>query len=284
MLTSERSEVRTNTTEGANKKLTLEMSTGRITKMVAAPILTVPSSVRTESNAYEWKKLPTWSLQTKGTDSFFPMLKCLLLDPVCLEVFLFLEEVEVFWMVSTLEALEAFWIERLLEELDVFGELEESSLKKKHLLYGAMEAEFEVQRTIKRAELTAFLCLLKIVIGPIKVHLNNKGKKPRAGDADLWIKIWEELHGLAERCILVEVEHVKAHRTKKEKTDMSHFEKFVTEGNEKADELAKRRSIDGWRVYGVSKTRSYAAGKRGGVRSLAVCSQLPLRGGGREGL
>ena len=37
----------------------------------------------------------------------------------------------------------------------------------------------------------------------------------------------------------MEVEHVKAHRTKKEKKDMSHFEKFVTEGNEKADELAK---------------------------------------------
>ena len=30
-------------------------------------------------------------------------------------------------------------------------------------------------------------------------------------------KIWEELHGLAEGGILVEVEHVKAHRTKKEK-------------------------------------------------------------------
>ena len=29
---------------------------------------------------------------------------------------------------------------------------------------------------------------------------------------------------------MVEVEHVKAHRTKKEKKDMSHFEKFVTEG------------------------------------------------------
>ena len=38
-----------------------------------------------------------------------------------------------------------------------------------------MEAEFEVQRTIKRAELTAFLCLLKKVIGPIKVHVDNKG-------------------------------------------------------------------------------------------------------------
>ena len=34
-------------------------------------------------------------------------------------------------------------------------------------------AEFEVQRTIKRAELTAFSCLLK-VIGPIKVYVDNK--------------------------------------------------------------------------------------------------------------
>ena len=33
----------------------------------------------------------------------------------------------------------------------------------------------EVQRTIKVAELTAFLCLLKRVIGPIKVHADNKG-------------------------------------------------------------------------------------------------------------
>ena len=30
-----------------------------------------------------------------------------------------------------------------------------------HGMYGSMEAEFEVQRIIMRAELTAFLCLLK---------------------------------------------------------------------------------------------------------------------------
>ena len=30
--------------------------------------------------------------------------------------------------------------------------------------------------------------------------------KPRAGYADLWIHIWEELHSLAERDVLVEVE------------------------------------------------------------------------------
>ena len=47
---------------------------------------------------------------------------------------------------------------------------------------------------------------LKKVIGPIKVHVDNNGiidglrkgekecTKPRAGDADLWIKIWEESH------------------------------------------------------------------------------------------
>ena len=44
-----------------------------------------------------------------------------------------------------------------------------------HGMYGSMEAELEVQRTIKRAELTAFFCLLKKVIGPIKVYVDNKG-------------------------------------------------------------------------------------------------------------
>ena len=49
--------------------------------------------------------------------------------------------------------------------------------------------------------------------------------------------------GLSDGGILVEVEHVKAHRTKKEKIYMSYFEKFVTEGNEKADELAKAGAL-----------------------------------------
>ena len=40
---------------------------------------------------------------------------------------------------------------------------------------GSMEAELEVQRTIKGVELTAFICLLRRVIGRIKVHVDNKG-------------------------------------------------------------------------------------------------------------
>ena len=108
-----------------------------------------------------------------------------------------------------------------------------------HGLDGSMEAECEVQRTIWRAELTAFLCLLRKVCGLIKVHVDNKGMidglrkgekecmKPRAGDADLWVGMLEELHELVRRGILVDVDHVKTHRTKKEKEMMAQLERKV---------------------------------------------------------
>ena len=74
-----------------------------------------------------------------------------------------------------------------------------------HGMYGSMEAEHEVQRTIKRAELTAFL------YNKGKIDGLRKGEKeciePRAGDADLWMNIWEELHELVNRGIFVEVAH-----------------------------------------------------------------------------
>ena len=66
---------------------------------------------------------------------------------------------------------------------------------------------------------------------------------PEAGDAHLWITIWEGLQLSTSKEILMEVEHVKAHRTEKDEKEMSHFEKFVTEGNEKADELAQEGAL-----------------------------------------
>ena len=39
-------------------------------------------------------------------------------------------------------------------------------------MYGTLEAELEVQCTIKRAELTAFLCLLKKATGPTMDHVD----------------------------------------------------------------------------------------------------------------
>ena len=50
----------------------------------------------------------------------------------------------------------------------------DEELEPLHGKYGSMEAEIEVQRTIVRVELTAFVCLLKKVIGPIKVHVGNR--------------------------------------------------------------------------------------------------------------
>ena len=39
--------------------------------------------------------------------------------------------------------------------------------------------------------------------------------------------------------MLIEVELVEAHRNEKEGQQMSRFENLITEGNQKADELAK---------------------------------------------
>ena len=62
---------------------------------------------------------------------------------------------------------------------------------------------------------------------------------PRAKDVDLWLCIWEEVRRIHQEGVRLEVEHVKAHRSKKEVQEMKLFERFVTEGNERADELAK---------------------------------------------
>ena len=114
--------------------------------------------------------------------------------------------------------------------------------------------------------------------GPVKVHVDNKGIidglrkgekeciRPRGGDADLWIQNWEESHELVKRGILVEVTYVKAHRTKKEKENMTKIERFVTEGNEKADENAGRR------IYGRSESCCFSAGEREEVYVALQCA------------
>ena len=91
-----------------------------------------------------------------------------------------------------------------------------------HGMYGTLDAGLEEERTMKKAELTAFLCLLRKAIGPTMVHVDDRGINdglrrgemrcigPRPKDADLWILIWEELHRVHQEGILVEVEHQEA--------------------------------------------------------------------------
>ena len=85
-------------------------------------------------------------------------------------------------------------------------------------IYGTLN----VQRTMK-AELTAFLCLLKRISGPTTAHLDTKGIidglwremkciGPKANDVDLWILIWE-VRRIRQEGAPLEVEHVKAHRS-----------------------------------------------------------------------
>ena len=67
---------------------------------------------------------------------------------------------------------------------------------------------------------------------------------------------------------------------------MTQLGRFVTEGNEKADELAKQKQCwtkDLWQKR-VQKLSSRRERDRGGVCSFAVCGQLPLFGGGMEKL
>ena len=54
----------------------------------------------------------------------------------------------------------------------------------------------------------------------------------------------EELKNCRSKEISIEFEHVKAYRTEKDRQQMSLFEKFTTEGNEKA--MSKQRKDRCW--------------------------------------
>ena len=56
----------------------------------------------------------------------------------------------------------------------------DEEMRPMHGMYGTLDAELEVRRTIKRAELTAFLCLLRRAIRPETVHVDKKGIIVRA--------------------------------------------------------------------------------------------------------
>ena len=85
-------------------------------------------------------------------------------------------------------------------------------------------------------------------------------------------KFCEELHEMVKRGILVEVEHVRAHRTTIEKEKMTQFERFVAEGNEKADELAKAEAMldEGFMAEASAETMQQERG-----RCTQPCSMQP---------
>ena len=55
--------------------------------------------------------------------------------------------------------------------------------------------------------------------------------------------MWEEVRRFHQEGTFLEVRHVAAHLCKKERQDMSLVERFVSEGNEKADDLAEDEAM-----------------------------------------
>ena len=99
-------------------------------------------------------------------------------------------------------------------------------------------------------------CGESFLAGPLMGYGEEKGN-PSIQKLDLWIKILEKLHLKRSTKILVEVKQAKVSRTQKYKKEMSHFEKFVTYGNEQADELAKARAMfDEGFIHGASKSKN----------------------------
>ena len=104
-------------------------------------------------------------------------------------------------------------------------------LEKLRMKFWRKRCAFGMEDGSKNQEIsaTAFLCLTMVHVD-IKGIIDGlwKGEMkcigPKAKDADLWIAIWEELHKLRPEEILIEVEHVKAHRTEKARQRMSLLE------------------------------------------------------------
>ena len=109
-----------------------------------------------------------------------------------------------------------------------------------HGMYGMLGAESEVQRTIKRAELTASCVSSGKLSVPRFVERKHEVHWPQSkGRRLVELDLGRTAQSSPRRKTGRGVEHVKAHRSKKEKQQKSFFEKFITEGHEKADEQAK---------------------------------------------
>ena len=90
--------------------------------------------------------------------------------------------------------------------------------------HGTLQADLDVQRTIKAAVLIAFLSLLRRVTGPTTAHVDNNGimdglsrgevecVESKAKTADLWTSSWEKLNRIHQEVKECAVRHVKGQR------------------------------------------------------------------------
>ena len=103
---------------------------------------------------------------------------------------------------------------------------------------------------------------------------------PSAGDADLWIGVWEELHCLRSKEIFIE--DTSRHIVRRRRGGKCRSLKNIPEGNEEADELAKEGGMSGGGFMAQARASTIQQEGEENERSLAVCSQFSLFGGRLE--
>ena len=88
---------------------------------------------------------------------------------------------------------------------------------------------------------------------------------PKVKDADVWNSFWEVVRqDSSRRNALLEVKHVKTHRSKKEKQELSSL-RTICHGRLCEGGLKTRRSHVGWMRDGAKMRASTVQQKRGGV-------------------
>ena len=103
-------------------------------------------------------------------------------------------------------------------------------------IYGTMLAALEVQRTIKSALSWALTMAVASLIGPSTIHTENLGNVDGSWRREEACTGSKQLAECAEKNGDPEVNHVKVHRTEKEKKATTNMQECVIEGPEQADE------------------------------------------------
>ena len=156
---------------------------------------------------------------------------------------------------------------------------------KKRRCPSRVEAEFEVQRNIKRAELTAFSCLRNRVIGSIKVYVDNKGiisglrerrkivHQANSGRCRFMDQNLGRTALFGRKGILVEVQHVKAHHTKKRK---ERYDALMRSSSPKAMRrpMSWQKKEHYW-TQGLWQKQDRKLCSRRGRRCTQLCSMRP---------
>ncbi|CAK0791285.1 unnamed protein product [Prorocentrum cordatum] len=116
-------------------------------------------------------------------------------------------------------------------------------------LWGPLLCQYHVQKTVKRAELWAFLKTLEVVLPPCRIYTEHMGILDDLAPGVRWCLSWKCPHADLRRRIwhtLVDLglgidcaQHVQTHRSKKAIGQLNGLEGQVAQDNEAVDPLAK---------------------------------------------